>query len=220
MVKVRYTYNNKIVEKHVYEASLALCHMKNSRCLKPFEKPVTRLNNRFSSSTSISILNKQPPILIERAPVVNEALTNNNNNENVAGRDWGRVPPMAVIQNIIGECSPPFVKQLMKTDVTESQGRLALHKEFVTRNLIPMFNRGENLKNGISVTVYDSEGREYDMIFKFWTSKLYVLTKSWNKFYKSNNLTRPGEFISVWMFRHVVNRKLCFAIMRGDAEQP
>ncbi|XP_050941319.1 B3 domain-containing protein At1g20600-like [Cucumis melo] len=224
MVKVGYIYNNKIVEKEVYEACLALCEMKKSS--EPFEEP-----NQFPSSTSISmvddqppVVNEQPPIVNEHAPVVNEALLNNNNNNNenvaavVADRDLGRLPPMVVIQNIIGECSPPFVKQLTKTDVTDSQGRLALHKEFVNRNLVPMFNGDEILTNGISVTVYDSEGREYDMTFRLWTSKLYVLTKSWKKFYHDNGLTRPDEFITLWMFRHVVNHKLCFAIMRGNVE--
>ncbi|KGN56101.1 hypothetical protein Csa_010492 [Cucumis sativus] len=225
MVDVHYTYNNKIVAEDVYKASLILYDMALSKSVEPFEEPIDRFNNQLSS-TSTSLVNEQSPVVNEHAPVVNEVLPNNDddngNNENVAaavvvGRDQGRFPPMAVIQNIIGECSPPFVKQLTKTDVTDNQGRLALHKEFVNLNLDPMFNDDEDLEDGISVIVYDIEGREYDMIFKLWASKLYVLTKSWKEFYKTNDLTQPGEFISVWMFRHVVTQKLCFAIMRGQA---
>ncbi|CAK9329424.1 unnamed protein product [Citrullus colocynthis] len=223
MVKVRYTYNNKIVEKDVYETALIICDIK-SKSMEPFElmELIRRLKTRFPGSTSTtSIVNEQPPVI--------------NNNPNVAvvpggardrilqllpGGALDRLPPVAVIRNVIGMCSRAFVKQLTKSDLTDGLGRLALHKEFVNRDLVPMFDDNEDLVEGIDVIAFDSEGRQYDMTFKLWTSKLYVLTKSWKEFYKTNNLTQAGEYVTVWMFRHVVNHNLCFAIIQGRFERP
>ena len=212
MVRVHYRHNNRIVEKDVYETARIF------HCLctgEQFPEPSYSSDEQVSGSTSGDMDDE------DEAPSI-------NGDEDVAVEVEEVVevvapvviPALAVIMNIIGARSPPWEKRLTKSDVSEGQGRLIVRKEFVTNHLLPMLNADEDPSEGIDVTVYNGEGRQYDMQFKLWASKLYVLTKGWNDFYKTNNLTEPGLYITLWMFRHVETHKLCFAVTPGQFGEP
>lgn len=228
MVKTRNGHNKKEEDKDVYNAALILYSMSRSKKVLGLLEPTCRFHGliespkkhvdvdnvvqRSSASTSTISVNEAPP---DQDP------PNDDNEVALAAGGGGDpvAPPVPMIVNVIGACSPPLVKQLTKSDVTDGQGRLTLRKEFVNLNLVPMFNADEDLIVGIDVTAFDVEGRRYDMTFKLWASKLYVLMKGWKEFYKRNNL-REAVYVSVWMFRHVDTQKLCFAITQGRAGGP
>lgn len=122
------------------------------------------------------------------------------------------LPPVPSLRQFIGICSEPFEKQLTHTDVKNDQARLAMSKEHVQKRLIPLLNENEDLRRGIQVTTYDSEGKSYPMVFKIWVGKLPVLTGGWTAFCQDHNLVEMQDFVTVWMFRNVATGCLCFVI--------
>ncbi|OMP14285.1 hypothetical protein COLO4_00094 [Corchorus olitorius] len=80
-----------------------------------------------------------------------------------------------------------------------------------------MLKEEENLVKGIPVTVYDHpQGKGYEMMFKFWSGKMYVLTTPrWNQF-KIDHALIPSQQVTVWLFRNLKTDNLCFAIALGS----
>ncbi|XVE63548.1 hypothetical protein DITRI_Ditri07aG0028900 [Diplodiscus trichospermus] len=123
------------------------------------------------------------------------------------------IPPIPALAGIVGECSRPCEKQLTETDLNDNQTRLSLSKDHVRDYILRLLRQGEDVSQGIPVTVYDSEGNEYSMRFVFWSSKVYVLTTTaWKRFYKKHGFQKDIDIVTVWMFRHRLTQKLCFAI--------
>ncbi|XVE63549.1 hypothetical protein DITRI_Ditri07aG0029000 [Diplodiscus trichospermus] len=123
------------------------------------------------------------------------------------------IPPIPALAGVVGECSRPCEKQLTETDLSDNQTRLSLSKDHVRDYILRLLREGEDVTQGIPVTVYDSEGNEYSMRFVFWSSKVYVLTTTaWKTFYKKHGFQKDIDVVTVWMFRHRLTQKLCFAI--------
>ncbi|GMY36137.1 putative B3 domain-containing protein At4g03170 [Fagus crenata] len=106
-------------------------------------------------------------------------------------------PPVTSLRGFIAMCSTPYWKKLTQTDMREDQARLIISKRFAEIYLLPLLNKYEDVGKGISVTVYDMNGKIFQMTFKLWTNKVY------DDFETS---------VTLWMFRHVQTRKLCFVI--------
>ncbi|KAI5320388.1 hypothetical protein L3X38_040096 [Prunus dulcis] len=122
------------------------------------------------------------------------------------------LPPIPSLQNLIQDCSKPFEKQLARSDVKDNQCRLSVNKEDVENNIMPLLRNSENLNEGIDVTTYDMAGNEYPMVFKIWATKVHVLTGGWKTFCNDLGLVENQDFVTLWIFRHVDNGGLCFAI--------
>uniref|UniRef100_A0A2C9WAK8 TF-B3 domain-containing protein n=1 Tax=Manihot esculenta TaxID=3983 RepID=A0A2C9WAK8_MANES len=123
------------------------------------------------------------------------------------------IPPVVGLDGLIGKCSKPFEKQLTSSDVRPDQSRLTMNKADVVRCLLPLLNREEeNPCQGIKVKTYDMQGNEYDMAFKLWASKVYVLTTGWKNFFIKHGLIENEDFVTIWMFRNLQTNKLCFVI--------
>ncbi|XP_022145065.1 putative B3 domain-containing protein At4g03170 [Momordica charantia] len=232
--------NKKEEDSEVYEAAMTLYMMSKSnegsvtrflptsrlttfpQGVTLFKKPKKKrhyINDNVHNNNNVNVDEERQPSSSRNKQVNQEAPPDppNNNND---GEERRGMPPVPAIRDVIGQCSRAYEKRLTVSDVAEAQGRLAIGKEFVTKYLAPMFNNkdeNENLREGIEVTVYNREGREFGMTFKIWASKLYVLMKGWKPFCKANNLTHAhaGEFLTLWMFRHRRTHGLCFAIILG-----
>jgi hypothetical protein len=122
------------------------------------------------------------------------------------------LPPVPSLQQFIEICSEPFEKQLTSSDVKDGQSRLAMGKEDVQKRLMPLLNENEDLNDGIEVTTYDLAGKEYQMKFKTWVSKIHVLTGGWKAFCHDHDLVEYQHFVTVWMFRNIATGNLCFVI--------
>ncbi|PQQ08515.1 hypothetical protein Pyn_22061 [Prunus yedoensis var. nudiflora] len=121
------------------------------------------------------------------------------------------LPPITSLENLIQDCSKPFEKQLTPSDVSKTP-RLCLNKEYVDNHIKPVLRNGENPNEGINVTTYDMDGNEYPMKFTTWGTYLYVLSQGWKNFCHDLGLVETQDFLTLWVFRHVNNRGLCFAI--------
>ncbi|XP_031131955.1 putative B3 domain-containing protein At4g03170 [Ipomoea triloba] len=133
----------------------------------------------------------------------------------VDGTPLPRFPPIPLLNGKIdlSACSMPFEKQLTATDVKEDQNRLSLSKDEVKRSFLPLLNDHERVCQGVPVTTYNPEGKEYGMMFKSWsTQRVYVLNGGWKRFFRENGLVEGRHWVTVWMFRHSQTRKLCFAL--------
>ncbi|KAK8994158.1 hypothetical protein V6N11_045268 [Hibiscus sabdariffa] len=130
------------------------------------------------------------------------------------------IPPVAALAGLVSECSKPYQKRLTETDLKRDQLRFLFCKDHVREFMIPLLKEDENVGNGIPVTVYDSEGNEYDMKFKLWGLNAYVLNGTgWIRFCQQHGLVKYIDIVTVWMFRQRVTRKLCFAITTRRSRQ-
>jgi len=104
-------------------------------------------------------------------------------------------------------------KQLMSSDVDTDQSRLMLSKEQVKEKMLPFLEESEDPVKGVDVSVYGPDGEVQQMKFKMWNGdKTPVLTSGWMQFVADYGLLKTSDFVTVWMFRHIKTRKLCFAI--------
>ncbi|VYS61693.1 unnamed protein product [Arabidopsis thaliana] len=109
--------------------------------------------------------------------------------------------------------SRPIKKQLMSSDVDKDQCMLMLSKEQVKEKMLPFLEDSEDPVKGIDVSVYGPDGKVQQMEFKMWNGdKTPVLTSGWKQFVEDYGLSMTCDFVTVWMFRHIKTRKLCFAI--------
>ncbi|KAM1068434.1 hypothetical protein ACFX2B_000408 [Malus domestica] len=122
------------------------------------------------------------------------------------------LPPVPSLRSLIQVHSKPFEKQLTSSDVRDDQSRLSMCKEDVENHIFPLLKDDEDPNRGIPVTTYDMGGNEYPMVFKTWVSKTHVLTGGWKSFCHDRGLVEKIDFVTVWVFRNVVNGSLCFAI--------
>ncbi|KAK8545840.1 hypothetical protein V6N13_067102 [Hibiscus sabdariffa] len=130
------------------------------------------------------------------------------------------IPPVAALAGLVSECSKPYQKRLTETDLKRDQLRFLFCKDHVREFMIPLLKEDENVGNGIPVTVYDSEGKEYEMKFKLWGSNAYVLNGiGWVRFCQQHGLVKDIDIVTVWMFRQRVTRKLCFVITTRRSRQ-
>ncbi|RDY03744.1 putative B3 domain-containing protein, partial [Mucuna pruriens] len=121
------------------------------------------------------------------------------------------LPPLESLRDYILECGKPLEKQLQKSDVNTNNNRLLLNKKHVETIFLPLLKNDENIKTGIQVCVYDMHDHVYPMTFKIWADKYYILTTNWNNFFKFHKL-QTQDFVTVWMFRHSISNRLCFAL--------
>ncbi|WJX36630.1 hypothetical protein P8452_24488 [Trifolium repens] len=120
------------------------------------------------------------------------------------------IPGMAN-NNILG-CCKPFEKKLSTSDLKVDLNRLFLDKGHVKQYFLPLLKEGEDVEEGIDVVVYDMQGKTFNMEFKFWSGKFYVLNGGWKTFFKSHSLRANQDHVTVWMFRHSETGNLCFAL--------
>ncbi|PNX84157.1 ap2 b3-like transcriptional factor family protein [Trifolium pratense] len=113
--------------------------------------------------------------------------------------------------NILG-CCKPFEKILSTSDLNVALNRLFLEKGHVEKYFLPLLKEGEDLEEGIDVVVYDMQGQTFNMKFKFWSGKFYVLNGGWKTFFLSHSFLANQDHITVWMFRHSETDNLCFAL--------
>ncbi|GFS41220.1 hypothetical protein Acr_00g0073130 [Actinidia rufa] len=128
-----------------------------------------------------------------------------------------KLPPIKVLEGLIGECGVPFEKQLTDTDVNKGQGRLSIAKELVEKFVKPLMGEEERRSleqsQETQVDVYGSKGIRYPMKFKIWSSKMHVLTSGWNEFCGNNEFKALNDWVSLWVFRHKETEKLCFVMI-------
>ncbi|KAL1217838.1 putative B3 domain-containing protein [Cardamine amara subsp. amara] len=116
--------------------------------------------------------------------------------------------------DVMGRFSKPIKKQLMMSDVTKNQSRLILSRQQVEETMLPLLEESENRhEEGLAVSVYGPDGEVQEMRFVIWNEgKTPVLTSGWKDFVAKYDLHMFSDFVTVWMFRHIKTRKICFAI--------
>jgi hypothetical protein len=119
--------------------------------------------------------------------------------------------PGVANNNILG-CCKPFEKKLSTSDLKVDLNRLFLDKGHVKKYFLPLLKEDEDVEEGIDVVVYDMQGKTFNMKFKFWSGKFYVLNGGWKTFFKSHSLLANQDHVTVWMFRHFETGNLCFAL--------
>ncbi|KAK9269590.1 hypothetical protein L1049_001366 [Liquidambar formosana] len=149
--------------------------------------------------------NVQAPGLINFPPLPQYVLP-------MPGWNPPEIPPVVGLNDLIGQCSKPFEKQLTDTDVKFDQNRLSMNKIDVAKCILPLLKPEDDLGSGIPVITYDLEGNEYSMEFKIWCSKIHVLIGEWKNFLHEHRLEAIKDFVTIWAFRHAVTEKLCFVI--------
>ena len=116
------------------------------------------------------------------------------------------------LHGLIGPYSKLFEKQLTPTDTNPDHARFLFKTQFAETSLLPLLNKDENPVDGIGVTVYDLNGKEFQMMFKFWPSKnFYVLNQGWTAFCRDHDIS-DKDVVKLRMFRHLETRRLCFVI--------
>ncbi|CAN6699436.1 unnamed protein product [Malus baccata var. baccata] len=127
-----------------------------------------------------------------------------------------RLPPLP--NHLLGliqgqQCSNPFEKQMTETDVNHLYQRLILYKNDVKRYLSPLLIEKESFEEGVNVTVYDTNGVDYEMELGTWNSGTRVLAgEGWKNFRKAHGLMAYRDFLTLWMFRNADTTKLCMFI--------
>lgn len=120
------------------------------------------------------------------------------------------------LAEIIGNCSTPFTKKLTDSDTKQGQVRLLLKYNYVTKFLHPLLRPSEIdkiKKRGMLVCVYDRNGRMYEMVFRLWATKAYVITTpNWFHFCTDHGLKKDLDWVTLWMFRHNVTGRICFLV--------
>lgn len=136
-------------------------------------------------------------------------------NVNLNGGDENHLldlPPLDSLRDYIDVCSKSFEKKLSRSDLNTNQNRLFLNKKNVTKCILPMLREGEDAKVGVPVTAYDMFGNKFNMVFKMWSKKFYVLSGAgWNTFFKTHALKKEN-LITVWVFRHLVTNNLALLL--------
>ncbi|CAH8376465.1 unnamed protein product [Eruca vesicaria subsp. sativa] len=135
-------------------------------------------------------------------------------------QEWNRTKPdpMKTIftdgVNVAKLFSKPIKKQLTMSDIEIGQGRLMLGKQQVQKKLLPLLEASEisQGREGLDVSVYGPNGAVQTMKYKMWGKDTPVLTTGWNDFVEKYKLAKFCDFLTIWMFRHNVSGKICFAI--------
>ncbi|EFH67538.1 hypothetical protein ARALYDRAFT_473790, partial [Arabidopsis lyrata subsp. lyrata] len=109
-----------------------------------------------------------------------------DNEKQIFKLQFSRLPmnPMETNIYLLEDSEQTKRTSLMSSDVDKDQSRLMLSKEQVNEKMLPFLEESEDPVKGFVVKVWNGD-------------KTHVLTSGWN---------------DVWMFRHIKNRKICFAI--------
>ncbi|TKY49741.1 putative B3 domain-containing protein [Spatholobus suberectus] len=127
------------------------------------------------------------------------------------------LPPLESLKDYILECGKPLEKQLTNSDVEANLNRLMLNKKHVEEMFLPLLRNDENIEAGIQACAYDMHGNNYTIMFKKWANKYYVLNGEWKDFFQIHELQK-NDFITVWIFRHSISNRLCFALVFRRSE--
>ncbi|XWS27550.1 hypothetical protein CRYUN_Cryun26dG0125600 [Craigia yunnanensis] len=166
--------NGDSLTKEDYSAALSLASLKHA---KSDEKSAVTLDKlRRKVLRGIKVKDKQEeedPCCIQEEP--SSVIQGRNiilvpNSTIFDDYQPSHTPPIASLAGFIGECSRPCEKRLTETDLNDSQTRLSLNKNHVQESMLPLLKENEDVKKGIQVTKYDSEGNKYSMRF---TEELY-----------------------------------------------
>ncbi|XP_010534526.1 PREDICTED: putative B3 domain-containing protein At4g03170 [Tarenaya hassleriana] len=139
------------------------------------------------------------------------------------------IPPAELFfdgEDMVGECSKPFWKQLTVSDLDGGLCRLTFQKEYVVKALIPLLEDSERpgANKATQVTVFGKDGAAHQMMLKMWAGNkmMYVLSSGWKEFHTHYKFREHCDFVIGWMFRHKQTRKICFAITsrRFHAQKP
>ncbi|CAH2058657.1 unnamed protein product [Thlaspi arvense] len=134
----------------------------------------------------------------------------------ISVQGWNQIEadPGEILGDAAERISEPIKKQLTMSDVLEDQCRLMLGKLHVRKKMLPLLKVSENPRgmDGLDVSVYGPDGEAQMMKFKMWSEGTPVLTSGWKEFVAKHGLKKHSDFLTVWMFRHRVTRKICFAI--------
>ncbi|KAK7322611.1 hypothetical protein VNO77_25999 [Canavalia gladiata] len=189
----------KQINAIAHESQVPCKYQENPSCKKKFKSN----KKRKKCSSSISNIHSQ------------------ENVNHVNGNNLPCLPPFQFLQEYILEGAKPLEKQLTLSDVNENLNRLMFNKKHVENFFLPLLKNDENDENiqvGIQVCGYDIDGNKFSMVFKKWTEKYYVLNGEWKNFVRSQTLQNQ-DFITVWMFRHSITNKLCFAFDIRKSEE-
>uniref|UniRef100_M0ZHP8 B3 domain-containing protein n=1 Tax=Solanum tuberosum TaxID=4113 RepID=M0ZHP8_SOLTU len=131
----------------------------------------------------------------------------------IDGEKLSERPQIEEILDIIGDCSKPFEKKLLKYEVD----RISFHRNDVKNGILPYLNEDETVKlqkEGILVSTYDEFGNRYEMKFESYNNSFYRLCNGWKRLYKYHGLKEDEHcYVDVWMFRHKENDGICFAVI-------
>lgn len=131
----------------------------------------------------------------------------------IDGEKLSERPQIEEILDIIGDCSKPFEKKLLKYEVD----RISFHRNDVKNGILPYLNEDETVKlqkEGILVSTYDEFGNRYEMKFESYNNSFYRLCNGWKRLYKYHGLNENEDcYVDVWMFRHKENDGICFAVI-------
>ncbi|XP_055801991.1 uncharacterized protein LOC129871136 [Solanum dulcamara] len=131
----------------------------------------------------------------------------------IDGKKLPRLPKFEKIRDIIRDCSKPFEKKLLKTDVD----KIGLNTSDVKKGILPYLNKDETVilrKEGILVKTYDEFGNCYDMKFESYCNCFYKLCNGWKNLFEDHKLNENEDcYVAVWMFRNAYTGELCFAVI-------
>ncbi|KAF2569230.1 hypothetical protein F2Q68_00024093 [Brassica cretica] len=118
-------------------------------------------------------------------------------------------PPEKIIhRSLVEQCSRPIQKQLTTSDVT--QNRLSLSNSQVRKKFQQLLG-DESARKESRFTVYGPDGKVHEI----WVRKKkrsFDLTIGWWTFVEQYGLKECCDFVTVWMFRHSVTRRICLAV--------
>ncbi|KAF5732110.1 hypothetical protein HS088_TW18G00799 [Tripterygium wilfordii] len=194
--------------RRIGEAALLLCTWKHTKLDPKEAMELEQLKKKYlGTKPEVPASHPSPP-----PPPPPPAVPLQQDLNLLPGYNPPDILSLPALEGIIGSnCSKPFEKQLTPSDVEDGQSRLAIHISTV-KELKKLLNEDESLSDGIPVTVYDVNGKEFNMEFKVWASKLHVLTGGWKTFCHHHKLIQDKDFVTLRMFRHVQTQKICFLI--------
>ncbi|CAG7874140.1 unnamed protein product [Brassica rapa] len=118
-------------------------------------------------------------------------------------------PPEKIIhRSLVDQCSKPIQKQLTTSDVT--QNRLSLSNAQVRKKFQQLLGDESGRKES-RFTVYGPDGKVHEIWLRE-KKRSFDLTIGWWSFVEQYGLKECCDFVTVWMFRHSVTRRICLAI--------
>ncbi|CAN7008193.1 unnamed protein product [Brassica oleracea var. botrytis] len=118
-------------------------------------------------------------------------------------------PPEKIIhRSLVEQCSRPIQKQLTTSDVT--QNKLSLSNSQARKKFQQLLGDESGRKES-GFTVYGPDGKVHEI----WVRKKkrsFDLTIGWWTFVEQYGLKECCDFVTVWMFRHSVTRRICLAV--------
>jgi len=117
----------------------------------------------------------------------------------------------AHIRKYVLDHSQLLKKKLTNSDLNVNLNRLLLNRREAEEQFLPLLGDHDDIEKGVPVCAYDNYGNIYSLTFKKWTNKYYILNGDWRSLFQSHKLQK-NDTISMWMFIHSSQSKLCLAI--------